>query len=166
MVQRTAKKKTSKRKAHVGARKSGQSASRGASLKVRKIKDADIEIIPPETSSFPVPDDGYFSKSRIPDSPTERQKATQFKQGQQFKPKGGAAVTRGRPKGSKDKLTREVKQLIEGALIKLGGVDYLVRIGKKRPALFVRLLERIIPLQVKSALAMPEDSGPALMTRE
>jgi hypothetical protein len=43
------------------------------------------------------------------------------------------------------------------ALVRVGGVDYLVRVAKEHPAVFCRLLAKLIPRRVVLA-----DRGPAL----
>lgn len=54
----------------------------------------------------------------------------------------------GRPKGSPNKLTQDVKLLILTALEKAGGLDYLVRQARDNPNAFMALLGKIIPMQV------------------
>ena len=49
----------------------------------------------------------------------------------------------GRVKGQPNKLTASIKEAIEGAFNKLGGVDYLVKVGQKDPRTFcARRLQR------------------------
>ncbi len=57
----------------------------------------------------------------------------------------------GRPKGSPNKITGELKEVILQALDKAGGVDYLHRIAHRHPKVFVSLLEKILPMQVNGA---------------
>jgi hypothetical protein len=54
----------------------------------------------------------------------------------------------GRPKGLKNRLTVELKQMIEGALEEVGGQAYLVSLAKKRPELFCQLLSKLLPKSV------------------
>lgn len=55
---------------------------------------------------------------------------------------------RGRPKGSKDKIQTRVKEAIEAAFSELGGVQYLVTMGKKEPKAFMALLGKVIPKEI------------------
>ncbi len=55
---------------------------------------------------------------------------------------------KGRPKGSENKMTREVKQMILDALEGAGGVDYLIRQADEKPAAFLALVGKVLPLQV------------------
>src|SRR5574343_1682606 len=58
-------------------------------------------------------------------------------------PKGGSR------KGIPNKVTRELKDLILGALDKAGGEDYLLRQAKKRnPAPFLNLVGKCLPKDV------------------
>ena len=55
---------------------------------------------------------------------------------------------RGRPKGSKNFLKMEVQQMIYGALVAAGGVDYLVRQAEENPRTFLALVARLIPTRI------------------
>lgn len=52
---------------------------------------------------------------------------------------------RGRPRGSKNKLPVQVKELIEGALSEAGGQRYLVTQARKNPKAFLQLVGKLIP---------------------
>jgi hypothetical protein len=56
---------------------------------------------------------------------------------------------KGRPKGSPNKTTKAVKEMILAALGELGGEEYLIAQGKENPVAFMTLLGRIIPSEVK-----------------
>jgi hypothetical protein len=58
---------------------------------------------------------------------------------------------KGRPKGSPNKATAEVKQMILDALEGAGGVDYLMEQAKEKPAAFLTLVGKVLPLQVNGA---------------
>jgi len=58
------------------------------------------------------------------------------------------AAGRGRKPGEKNKITRELRDMILGALDKAGGVDYLAAQAEKNPAAFMALLGKVLPLQV------------------
>ena len=69
------------------------------------------------------------------------------------KPTGAAAIGPGpgRPKGSQNKVTAELKDMILGALDKAGGLDYLAdRAADPRTAsAFLTLVGKTLPLTVK-----------------
>lgn len=67
---------------------------------------------------------------------------TKFKKGQKSGP--------GRPKGAQNKATKELKELILGALDKAGGVKYLTeRANDPRTAsAFLSLVGRVLPMTV------------------
>jgi hypothetical protein len=62
----------------------------------------------------------------------------------QLPPRAGA----GRPKNAKNKLTREVKQMILDALAAAGGVKYLTKQATANPKAFLTLVGKVLPLQV------------------
>ena len=55
----------------------------------------------------------------------------------------------GRSKGTPNKLTKALKDLIMGALADAGGQDYLTEQSRKNPVAFMGLVGRVLPLQVK-----------------
>jgi len=58
----------------------------------------------------------------------------------------------GRPKGSANKLTRDIREAISQAFDKAGGVDYLVKQSRENPQAFLTLLGKIVPAEVKASL--------------
>jgi hypothetical protein len=56
---------------------------------------------------------------------------------------------KGRPKGSKNKFSGELKEMILQALANAGGVDYLHKHADSTPTAFLSLVGRVLPLQVK-----------------
>jgi hypothetical protein len=54
----------------------------------------------------------------------------------------------GRPKGSANKITKNIKQAIEEAFDKAGGVDYLVRLAAEDPRTFCSLVGKVIPTTI------------------
>lgn len=56
--------------------------------------------------------------------------------------------TGGRRKGTPNKVTAQVKEAIEAAFTRAGGVEYLVGVAKEQPQVFCTLLGRVLPLQV------------------
>jgi hypothetical protein len=70
---------------------------------------------------------------------------------------GGRTRTsgQGRPKGSKNKATKALKEMILAALDAAGGIDYLVERANDTPTAFLALIGKVLPLQVTGA-----DGGP------
>jgi len=60
-----------------------------------------------------------------------------------------------RPKGSRNKLTTALKDMILGALADAGGQAYLTAQAKKNPGHFLALVGKVLPLQVKEGGADP-----------
>jgi hypothetical protein len=58
----------------------------------------------------------------------------------------GQPKSGGRQKGSQNKTTALVKDMVIKALDKAGGVDYLVEVSKDNPAAFCTLIGKVIPL--------------------
>lgn len=75
------------------------------------------------------------------------------------KPSGAAALGAGpgRPKGSTNKVTKQLKDMILGALESAGGQAYLASRAKdpKTMAAFLTLLGKVLPAEIKA-----EHSGP------
>lgn len=69
---------------------------------------------------------------------------TSFKKGRKPGP--------GRPKGMPNKTTKELKDMILEALSESGGVSYLVQQAHEKPAAFMALVGKVLPLQVKGEL--------------
>lgn len=76
---------------------------------------------------------------------------------------GAANLTnagKGRPKGSVNKNTAAIKDMILQALSEAGGVDYLVRQAEANPGPFMTLVGKVLPMQVTG-----EDGGPVKYQR-
>lgn len=58
------------------------------------------------------------------------------------------AAGRGRPKGSPNKTTAALKDMILQALDNAGGIDYLADRAKDNPTAFLTLVGKVLPLQV------------------
>ena len=56
----------------------------------------------------------------------------------------------GRSKGTPNKFTADVKQMILHALEKTGGVDYLVQQSKDNPGPFLALVGKVLPMQLET----------------
>lgn len=65
--------------------------------------------------------------------------------------KGNRPVGRG--KGTSNKVTKAVKEMIVEALHNVGGVEYLSHQARKNPTAFMALIGRIIPHQVKQEVS-------------
>lgn len=76
----------------------------------------------------------------------------------QAEKRGGAAnltnAGKGRPKGTPNKTTVAVKDMILTALNKKGGAEYLARQADENPAAFMTLVGKLLPLDVKSHSTM------------
>lgn len=59
----------------------------------------------------------------------------------------------GRPKGSRNKTTAAVKDMILAALDKAGGMEYLYQQSEENPTAFLTLVGKVLPLQVDANVA-------------
>jgi hypothetical protein len=57
----------------------------------------------------------------------------------------------GRPKGSQNKQTKALKDMILTALSDAGGIDYLVEQSKDNPTAFLTLVGKVLPLDVNNS---------------
>lgn len=80
------------------------------------------------------------------------------------RPKGQPKLG-GRRKGTPNKLTATVKEAIEIAFHEVGGVSYLVEMAREEPKAFLTLLAKVIPQQLATVSAAPEDVTKALVDR-
>jgi hypothetical protein len=60
----------------------------------------------------------------------------------------------GRKKGTPNKITREVREMILEAVERVGGVDYFVSAAKSHPQAFMTLVGRTVPAKVEGALQL------------
>ena len=51
----------------------------------------------------------------------------------------------GRPKGSSNVVTRTLKEALQASFDELGGVEWLVRLGRDEPKTFAMLLSKLLP---------------------
>lgn len=63
--------------------------------------------------------------------------------------------TGGRKKGTPNKVSKELKEMILGALEGAGGQTYLQSVASSHPPAFLSLLSKVLPTQVTG-----EDGGP------
>ena len=61
--------------------------------------------------------------------------------------------TGGRQKGTPNKMTATLKEMILGALDQVGGERYLVDQSKRNPTAFIALLGRLLPSEIKASQA-------------
>ena len=64
----------------------------------------------------------------------------------------------GRPKGTPNRLTADVRAMILAALDKAGGIDYLVAQSERNPAAFLTLVGKVLPLQMTGS-----NDGPVMI---
>lgn len=57
----------------------------------------------------------------------------------------------GRPKGAKNKMPGQIKEMVITALGNVGGVSYLEEQARANPTAFMTLVGKVIPLQVNHA---------------
>ena len=62
--------------------------------------------------------------------------------------KPGTPGTGGRPKGSHNKVSKQLKDMILGALDDIGGQDYLSGQARENPNAFLALVGRVLPMTV------------------
>lgn len=55
----------------------------------------------------------------------------------------------GRPKGKPNRITQDLREVIEQAFHKAGGRDYLVGVARRRPDVFLALVGKIIPTETR-----------------
>ena len=70
------------------------------------------------------------------------------------RPKGQPKLG-GRQKGTPNKTTTAIKDMIVFALDRVGGVDYLEKQANDNPKAFLALLSRVLPLQVTGDIDAP-----------
>lgn len=63
-------------------------------------------------------------------------------------PKGNNHNPNGRPKGTANKVTTELKEMIRGALDDAGGQKYLKKQATENPAAFLTLIGKILPREI------------------
>lgn len=61
----------------------------------------------------------------------------------------------GRPPGIPNKMAQSVKEAVENAFTELGGMSYLVHVGKTDPRTFCALLSKLLPTKLSNADGSP-----------
>lgn len=67
---------------------------------------------------------------------------------------------KGRPRGAQNKMTKELKGMILEALDNAGGIDYLARQAEEKPAAFLALVGKVLPMTVQG----PGENGEFVIT--
>jgi hypothetical protein len=62
--------------------------------------------------------------------------------------KGGSRPGAGRPKGSPNKITTELRDMVLNALARAGGESYLVSQAEAEPAAFLTLVGKCLPKDI------------------
>jgi len=65
----------------------------------------------------------------------------------------------GRPKGVPNKMTSQLKGAVLQSFLDLGGVDYLVKLGKEYPKVYATLLAKLIPNTVNTTDSNGDETG-------
>ena len=65
--------------------------------------------------------------------------------------KGQSGNPAGRPKGSLNKTTLQLREMILLALEKLGGPDYLVALGRENSSAYASLLSKVLPTTLNTS---------------
>tara|TARA_R110000737_G_C14282504_1_gene432531 strand:+ start:125 stop:472 length:348 start_codon:yes stop_codon:yes gene_type:complete len=69
---------------------------------------------------------------------------------------------RGRKKGSTNKITKDMREILMVSFQKAGGVDYLVKQSVESPVAYLGLLGKIVPSQVAVSVSHSLDLGQAM----
>ena len=64
---------------------------------------------------------------------------------------GGLRAGAGRPRGSKNKISLALKEMILGALDRVGGEEYLARLAIENSSAFASLLGKVLPTTLAAA---------------
>lgn len=67
------------------------------------------------------------------------------------------AAGKGRVKGTPNKMTKAIKDMILGALEDVGGQAYLARQAEENPGPFMTLLGKVLPTQLEHSATVPEE---------
>jgi len=68
--------------------------------------------------------------------------------------KGEKTAGSGRAKGTKNKVTRDMREMVREAFEKAGGVDYLVTQADANPKAFITILAKLLPNTVEGEVSV------------
>ena len=68
------------------------------------------------------------------------------------KPENMTNKGRGRPKGSPNKSTAAIKEMLLASLDAVGGTQYFIRQADENPTAYMSLMSKIIPSEVKKEI--------------
>src|SRR5882757_7326051 len=77
---------------------------------------------------------------------------------------GDGKPNTGRPKGTLNHFSADLRDMILRALHEKGGVKYLVEQAEANPKTFMALLSRVVPLSIKQEYPIPTDEELKIMT--
>lgn len=60
--------------------------------------------------------------------------------------------TGGRKKGTTNKTTKAIKDMLQGALDEVGGQSYFVNLATTNPAAFVSLIAKLLPAEINASI--------------
>tara|TARA_R110002051_G_C8352968_1_gene440454 strand:- start:145 stop:492 length:348 start_codon:yes stop_codon:yes gene_type:complete len=69
---------------------------------------------------------------------------------------------RGRKKGSANKITKDMREILMNSFHKAGGVNYLVKQSVESPVAYLGLLGKIVPSQLAVSVSHSLDLGQAM----
>jgi hypothetical protein len=78
-------------------------------------------------------------------------------------PPGLTNAGKGRVKGVPNKVTKQLKDMILGALDEAGGQKYLMAQAHDNPSAFLSLIGKVLPAELKAELT-GSDGGPITVT--
>jgi hypothetical protein len=99
---------------------------------------------------------GLIKKTDFRENQTPREPDGKYK-------RGGARPGAGRPKGSLNKVTRSLKEMILSSLETLGGESYLVALGRENSSAYMSILGKILPHTLAAASESDGGSGVKLV---
>jgi hypothetical protein len=67
--------------------------------------------------------------------------------------------TGGRVKGTPNKFTQDVREVVRAAFDKLGGEKYLVKVGRKSPAVFMTAFNKLIPTAIEGSVTINHEDA-------
>ena len=60
--------------------------------------------------------------------------------------------TGGRKKGTPNKTTKAIKDMLQGALDEVGGQEYFVNLATTNPTAFVSLIAKLLPAEINASI--------------